>query len=202
MGPFTELALSGARQAIDRVDDAMVVLLAGRRALVSAIVRLKHDAGIPLRDASREWFVHRRAQRLAARLGVPPRSAAALMTFLIAEACRQQVLMDATTRRRVGIEVSDLGLRCVLEIDGDRVRIGRGPVEATVRGKAADLLLLASRLEDADTLFFQRRLTLTGDTELGLTMRNMLDGLPWETLPSGLRFALHHGGRLAQAMRA
>src|SRR5690606_6069168 len=93
MGPFTELALSGARQAIDRVDDAMVVLLAGRRALVSAIVRLKHDAGIPLRDASREWFVHRRAQRLAARLGVPPRSAAALMTFLIAEACRQQVLM-------------------------------------------------------------------------------------------------------------
>jgi predicted lipid carrier protein YhbT len=71
-----------------------------------------------------------------------------------------------------------------------------------VRGSATDLLLLASRLEDADTLFFQRRLQLTGDTELGLAVRNLLDQLPWETIPLWLRITLNRGARLARAARA
>ena len=75
------------------------------------------------------------------------------------------------------------------------------PAESTVRGSATDLLLLASRLEDADTLFFQRRLQLTGDVELGLTVRNLLDQLPWEKIPLGLRIALDRGARLARAAR-
>lgn len=76
------------------------------------------------------------------------------------------------------------------------------PAEATVRGTATDLLLLAGRLEDADTLFFQRRLVLAGDVELGLTARNLLDRLPWETVPLGLRIVLNRGARLARAARA
>ena len=75
------------------------------------------------------------------------------------------------------------------------------PAEAVVRGTATDLMLLAGRLEDADTLFFQRRLVLTGDVELGLTARNMLDRLPWETVPLGLRIALNRGARFARAAR-
>ncbi len=71
-----------------------------------------------------------------------------------------------------------------------------------MRGSATDLLLLASRLEDADTLFFQRRLELTGDTELGLTARNMLERLPWASIPLGLRIALNRGARFARAARA
>jgi len=71
-----------------------------------------------------------------------------------------------------------------------------------VRGSATDLLLMASRLEDADSLFFQRRLTLTGDTELGLTARNLLERLPWESVPLGLRIALNRGARLARDARA
>ena len=62
-------------------------------------------------------------------------------------------------------------------------------------------LLLASRLEDADTLFFQRRLELSGDTELGLTLRNVLDRLPWEQVPLGLRIALNRLARFARAAR-
>ncbi|MBP6514766.1 MAG: SCP2 sterol-binding domain-containing protein, partial [Steroidobacteraceae bacterium] len=69
------------------------------------------------------------------------------------------------------------------------------------RGSATDLLLLASRLEDADTLFFQRRLRLTGDTELGLTARNLLDQLPWESVPAPLRIALEKAAQLARALR-
>lgn len=104
--------------------------------------------------------------------------------------------------RRLGIEVSDLGLRWVVELQGARLVVVDAPAEATVRGTVTDLLLLAGRLEDADTLFFQRRLVLTGDTELGLTARNLLDRLPWERVPLGLRIALNRGARFANAARA
>ncbi|TNY25752.1 hypothetical protein BV497_12640 [Fulvimonas soli] len=110
--------------------------------------------------------------------------------------------LDFMRGRRLGIEVSDLRLRWVLELRGARLRVVDGEAEASVRGGAADLLLLAGRLEDADTLFFQRALVLTGDTELGLTARNLLERLPWERLPLGLRIALDRGARLARAARA
>ena len=114
-------------------------------------------------------------------------------------------MMDGTLEfmagRRLGIEVSDLGLRWVVELQGQRLQVVDAPAEAVVRGTATDLMLLAGRLEDADTLFFQRRLVLTGDVELGLTARNMLDRLPWETVPLGLRIALNRGARFARAAR-
>lgn len=111
--------------------------------------------------------------------------------------------LDHLAGRRLGVEVTDLGLRWVIAIDGREVRVlaPGGSAEATVRGAVTDLLLLASRLEDADTLFFQRRLQLTGDVELGLMVRNTLDQLPWESMPLALRVALNRGARFARAAR-
>lgn len=51
---------------------------------------------------------------------------------------------------------------------------------------SADLsayLQLISRQEDPDTLFFNRQLMVEGDTELGLTVKNMLDAMEWSRLP-------------------
>lgn len=109
--------------------------------------------------------------------------------------------LDFMADRRLGIEVDDLGLCWVLTLRNGRLLVTDGQPEASVRGSATDLLLLASRLEDADTLFFQRNLVLTGDTELGLTARNLLDRLPWESVPLGLRIALNRGARFARAAR-
>lgn len=109
--------------------------------------------------------------------------------------------LDFLAGRRLGIEVSDLGIGWVFELADGRLRASPAPAEATVRGTATDLMLLASRLEDADTLFFQRRLELTGDTELGLTARNLLDRLPWESVPLGVRILLHRGARMARDAR-
>ena len=95
-----------------------------------------------------------------------------------------------------------LPLLAELDDGSGRLVVVDTPAEATVRGTVTDLLLLAGRLEDADTLFFQRRLVLTGDTELGLTARNLLDRLPWERVPLGLRIALNRGARFAEAARA
>ena len=43
-------------------------------------------------------------------------------------------------------------------------------------------LQLVSRQEDPDTLFFNRTLSIEGDTELGLRVKNMLDALEWPRL--------------------
>jgi predicted lipid carrier protein YhbT len=109
--------------------------------------------------------------------------------------------LDFLDGRRLGIAVSDRGLGWGFELRHGRLRATEAPAEATVRGSATDLMLLASRLEDADTLFFQRRLELTGDTELGLTARNLLDRLPWESVPLGVRILLNRGARLARQAR-
>ncbi len=155
--------------------------------------------------------------RRALRLLPPPRRLAPLLRAIPAhrqrrllESAMARVLkpsldggdLDFMRGRRLGIEVRDLGLSWVVELRGDALAVVDGKAEASVRGDATDLLLLASRLEDADTLFFQRRLELTGDTELGLTVRNLLERLPWEAIPLGLRIALNRGARLARAARA
>jgi predicted lipid carrier protein YhbT len=56
-----------------------------------------------------------------------------------------------------------------------------------IAGSFSDFLQLATRQEDADTLFFQRRITTEGDTELGLYLKNFLDSQELPELPfSGL----------------
>ena len=101
--------------------------------------------------------------------------------------------------RRVRIRVRDLGLQWVLtrgergfevlhDQDGD----------ASVSGDAREFLLLASRQEDPDTLFFQRRLVIEGDTELGLQVKNLLDSLDLDDLPPPLRWALIRAGEFVR----
>jgi len=58
----------------------------------------------------------------------------------------------------------------------------REPDLAFAANLSAFLQLLA-RQEDPDTLFFNRELEITGDTELGLIVKNMLDAVEWPSLP-------------------
>lgn len=268
------------RHAIDRIDDVLLLLLAGRARLASRAERCKRAAGLPVRDRAREVRVQARAQALARRLGLPAATALRAITLAIDDARRVQDLapdldqggdgcggrmiaidmpaspefpqararatrllrflppparlapwlralppalqrrvlrrviatvlvapidagaLEFMRGRRLGIEVTDLGLHWVIEFNQSGISVSDGEPEASVRGSVTDLLLLASRLEDADTLFFQRRLMLTGDTELGLTVRNLLERLPWETVPLGLRIGLNRGACLARAARA
>lgn len=52
-----------------------------------------------------------------------------------------------------------------------------GDADLTISASAYDFVLLARRQEDPDTLFFSRRLSMQGDTELGLVVKNALDAL-------------------------
>ena len=49
--------------------------------------------------------------------------------------------------------------------------------DLAIGATAPDFVRMARREEDPDTLFFSRRLTMEGDTELGLVVKNTLDAL-------------------------
>lgn len=78
--------------------------------------------------------------------------------------------------------VEDLGLdlrfRCVEGV----FRMGPFDAESapalTLRARAADYLQLLAGHADTDTLFFQRRLSICGDTALGLEVKYWLDATP------------------------
>lgn len=52
--------------------------------------------------------------------------------------------------------------------------------DVVIRGRLEDFWRLATRAEDPDTLFFQRRLGIEGETETGLHVKNLLDALDYD----------------------
>lgn len=82
--------------------------------------------------------------------------------------------------RSFAITVEDLGLRSSFAVRGGafRPRWVGSACELELGARLADLLALMRAETDADTLFFQRRLRISGDTELGLIVKNWLDAAP------------------------
>jgi predicted lipid carrier protein YhbT len=99
--------------------------------------------------------------------------------------------------RRFALSAIDLGLTVHFECGADGFRPTAPPfapdlsIAATVR----DFIALGLREEDPDTLFFARRLAIEGDTELGLCVKNLLDGIDWDALAAALVQALPAGLR-------
>lgn len=81
--------------------------------------------------------------------------------------------------RTLRIIVDDLGARATLRYTAGHFRPASADIEADVsfRAHTADFLKLLRRTEDPDTLFFQRKLRIEGDTELGLHLKNLLDSI-------------------------
>ncbi len=83
--------------------------------------------------------------------------------------------------KRIRIEVRDAQLNFDFIWRGQRFRAAAPQTETetdlTLSAHAHDFVRLAQRLDDPDTLFFNRRLSMQGDTELGLVVKNALDAL-------------------------
>lgn len=60
----------------------------------------------------------------------------------------------------------------------------------TISGKLSSFAQLIAHCTDPDTLFFQRKLMIEGDTEMGLQIKNLLDDIDPETLPIPLSKAI------------
>lgn len=52
--------------------------------------------------------------------------------------------------------------------------------DVRIRGRLEDFWRLAFGVEDPDTLFFHRHLDLEGETEAGLYLKNLLDGMDFD----------------------
>lgn len=80
--------------------------------------------------------------------------------------------------KTVRIRVTDAGLNFHFKVSPSGfVACRAAPSAVMISAGARDFLRLARREVDADTLFFDRRLSIEGDTELGLLLKNTLDAL-------------------------
>ncbi|MDP2793113.1 MAG: SCP2 sterol-binding domain-containing protein [Sulfurisoma sp.] len=87
--------------------------------------------------------------------------------------------LESLIGRRITIKVQDAGmtLRFAYGERGFRPSFDTTPADLTLSARARDFLALLLREEDPDTLFFSRRLLMEGDTDLGLLVKNTLDGI-------------------------
>jgi predicted lipid carrier protein YhbT len=86
------------------------------------------------------------------------------------------------------ISISDLTLNWWLSFDKNKLVMAQKKEvineDVSFTASGDDLILIAGRKQDPDTLFFQRRLKIEGDTELGLEVKNLIDAIDIEQLPS------------------
>lgn len=88
----------------------------------------------------------------------------------------------------LNLKVNDMGLSFYLSFQNQQLVLSNQIEQADVifSGDSKEFVLLASRSEDPDTLFFQRRLVIEGDTELGLYIKNVIDGIDFDHWPAWL----------------
>jgi O2-independent ubiquinone biosynthesis accessory factor UbiT len=104
-------------------------------------------------------------------------------SWLVAQYLNRQLgaagLQDWPEGSVIQIEVLDWGINLALQVQphGFVAAASHAKVDLRVAATAADFYAIARREEDPDTLFFNRRLLLEGDTELGLRAKNWLDSL-------------------------
>jgi len=81
--------------------------------------------------------------------------------------------------KRFSIRVLDAGmtLRFAYGQRGFRPLFDAAKPDLTLSARSRDFIALLMREEDPDTLFFDRRLLMEGDTDLGLLVKNPLDGI-------------------------
>ena len=79
------------------------------------------------------------------------------------------------------ITIEDLGLQlkfiCELGVFKAQMsaQANAHPADVRMSATAVDFFQMASGMEDADTLFFKRKLKIEGDTELGVAVKYWLD---------------------------
>lgn len=97
--------------------------------------------------------------------------------------------LEFMCKKSVKINVTDLDFSFSINLLDNSLQVILDSLEKDVlfQASSTDLLLLMARKVDPDTLFFRRRLKISGDTELALALKNFLDTLDLSAmLPSQL----------------
>lgn len=105
--------------------------------------------------------------------------------------------LDFLTGHYLRINISDMN--CVWYFTHQQRKIKLSPranESVTISGELNSFVQLAARCVDPDTLFFQRRLTIEGNTEMGLQIKNLLDCIDTDSLPMPLRKTMEISSKL------
>ena len=91
--------------------------------------------------------------------------------------------LDFFCDKLLNICVKDIGVQFSVRYCNHKLVVAEAPAEPDLRFSASsyDLLLIATQRLDPDMLFFQRRLEMNGDTELGLGIKNLLASIELNT---------------------
>ncbi len=106
--------------------------------------------------------------------------------------------MDFLNQHFIELNIHDLQYRLTLTLGNQKLCIVKPTAQPDVRigGNLNEFIRLAARKEDPDTLFFQRRLTIEGDTEMGLEVKNLIDSIDMASLPLWLQKSIHFADRV------
>jgi predicted lipid carrier protein YhbT len=122
------------------------------------------------------------AESALRRLPPPPVSmvAAVLNHLLRGQPARSRLAeLDGKV---VALVFEDAGFTVALRFRGERIEAAPAQAaDVSLRGKLEVFRALVLRTEDPDTLFFHRRLSIEGETETGLRLKNLLDALEFDT---------------------
>lgn len=111
---------------------------------------------------------------------------------------------DFLQNKWLKISIIDLNLHWLISFNSKQLIMAESKHEnedVSFCATGDDLLLIAGRKQDPDTLFFQRRLKIEGDTELGLEVKNLIDAIELDQLPSSIHRLVEHCANLVQQTR-
>ena len=91
--------------------------------------------------------------------------------------------LQALEGKRLWLTILDSDTRLPFRFQNGHLRYDacRDKPDIHIRGELRYFLQLAMRNEDADTLFFGRQLSMEGNTEDGLLLKNFLDAMEFDT---------------------
>lgn len=153
----------------------------------------------------RPFFIPQQISAVLSRLPQYPHSLIFTRAINLALGSRlQDPVWEPLHGKRVCIRVRDAGIAFHFTLDhhGLAARHAAAQPDLAISASAQDFLLLALRKEDPDTLFFSRRLVMEGDTELGLLVKNTLDGMELPPLDFRALLPAHVLGRLRTRLLA
>ncbi len=113
--------------------------------------------------------------------------------------------------KSVCINIKDAQTRFHFLIQGGHLKAASDKISnVTITGKITDFWQLATHKEDPDTLFFRRSLSIEGETETGVHIKNILDSLEYDwdahfddiLLPPAARIAKHLANKARRIIKS
>lgn len=135
---------------------------------------------------------------------LPQKAQQTLLTAALSKVLTQALLdgeLEFLQNNWLHVDITDVPFHFYLSVDDNQKLVITKQLEQEANvcfaGNTQSMLQLMSRNIDPDTLFFQRKLLVTGDTELGLEIKNFLDDMDLEHLPNAIQTALQKYNELA-----